>query len=295
MYHNVIGEYKSYCKVCKMTTSLYFEKYIASDKINTRSLISLSELQRTFDKTNTVEGAREYYEALITLCNNIRYRRIRIKEHPHFQFNNHTSTNWTFELIRVASLYKDLLVTQAGLNEDLKEKNKILLEAMKLTNDCSKYATSIFYMEGDNALFKYMNPQYHLSQTLNIAADRFYNMYLFKTNALAIKKAFQMKELSFLIWKDANLHDSLIKYKATALLELAKKLEDDECGQKLALLQAIVTKDECPEEVMSQYLSWKQQNEQVYYKPVVTDKKLDVISLEEAFGILSKSFETLSK
>ena len=276
-------------------TSLFYEKYINSNKIKTRSLITLSELQRTFEKSNTVEGAQQYYEALSTLCNNIRYRRIRIKEHPYFQFDGHTSTNWTFELIRVASVYKDLLVTQANLIEDLKQKNKVLLQAMKLTNDCSRYATSIFYIEADNRLFKYMNPQYHLSQTLNIAADRFYNMYKFKTNALAIKKAFQMKELSFLIWKDVNVYDTLIKYKATALLELAKKLDDDECGQKVALLEVIVTRDECPEEVTSQYESWKQQNEQVYYKPVVTDKKIDIISLEDAFGILSKSFESLSK
>ena len=83
----------------------------------------------------------------------------------------------------------------------------------------------------------------------------------------------------------------VIRYKSKALLELANKMEDDKCGEKVALLQKIVLQEGCPEEVKSQYEIWKQQNDSVYYQNVLTDKDVEVISLEEAFGILSKCFE----
>ena len=126
---------------------------------------------------------------------------------------------------------------------------------------------------------------------MKVAAARFYNMYNFKTNYLAIKKAFQLQEVSYLLWKDEESYPNLINYKSKALLELANKMEDDDCGQKVALLQKIVLQDGCPEDVKAQYEIWKQQNDSVYYQKVITEKDVELISLKEAFDILSKSFE----
>lgn len=275
-------------------TSLYYEQHIQSKKVSTKDLIKLSESRRTFNKTNRINEAEKYYCELQKLCQTIRYRRIPLKVHPHFQFDKIKSTNWNVELLRVASIYKNLLIDRASTEDDLKVKNRTLLQAMKLSNACSQYSTSILFDDEDNRLFKELNPQYHLAQSLNLAADRFFNMYKFQTNFIAIKKAFQLKELSYLLWKEEDNIVDVVRYKAKALLELAKKIEDDECGQKVALLENIVTKEVCPEDVKSQYEVWKQQNSTVYYKPVVTDKSLEVISLEEAFHTLSKCFESPS-
>lgn len=271
--------------------TLYYEQCIDSPKIPTKQLIKLSELRRKFDKNTDVQNTSEYLNKLKDICKTLRYRRIQLKQHPQFSLGKLKSTNWTVELLRVSSAYKDLLIEKANKEEDLKEKNKILLEAMRLCNSCSQYSTSMVYDHEENRLFKDVNPQFYLAQTFSLAADRFYNMYKYRTNAIAIKKAFQFKELSYLLWKhESNIVD-VIKYKATALLEMARKIEDDECGQKVALLQSIVTNEVCPEDVKAQYEVWKQQNDTVYYKPVVTDKNLDVISLEDAFRTLAKCFE----
>jgi len=276
-------------------TSLYFEQCIHNTKIPTKTLIKLSECQRAFNKLNNLDTVKQYYDQLKGLIKMIRYRRIPIKVHPQFECEGYQSTNWNFELLRVAHKYKELLITSSEEEEDLKKKNRLLLEAMTLSNECSLICSSILYDKEHNKLFKFLNPQYHLSQTMRLAASRFYNMYNFKTNYIAIKRAFQLQELSYLLWKNDEDILDVIKYKAKALMELAQKLEDDDCGQKVALLQKIVLKDGCPEDVKSQYEVWRQQNDSVYYQSVLTDKKLDVISLKEAFDILSKSFDIPSK
>lgn len=276
-------------------TSLYFEQCIHNTKIQTKTLIKLSECQRAFNKLNNLDTVDQYYDQLKGLIKMIRYRRIPIKVHPQFECEGYQSTNWNFELIRVAHSYKKLLIASCEVEEDLKKKNRLLLQAMRLSNECSLICTSILYDKEHNKLFKFLNPQYHLSQTMRLAASRFYNMYKFQPNYIAIKRAFQLQELSYLLWKKDEEILDVINYKAKALLELAQKLEDDECGQKVALLQKIVLKEGCPEDVKSQYEVWRQQNDSVYYQSVLTDKKLDVISLEEAFDILSGSFEIPSK
>ena len=272
-------------------TSLYYEQCVESPKISTKSLIKLSELQRSFNKRSTVENAEKYLKELITLCNSVRYRRIQLKKHPTFFFGSMKSTNWTMELLRVSSKCKNLLIDRSNSEEDLKEKNRILMRALQLSNACSRYTESILFDTENNRTFKEMNSQYHLSQTMSIAADRFYNMYKYRPNDLAIKRAFHLMELSQILWKNDNDMEKVVKFKSLALLSMAKKLDDDECGQKVALLEGIVTKADCPEEVKSQYEKWKQQNESVYYKPVQTEKVLNVISLQDAFHILSKCFE----
>ena len=276
-------------------SNLYFEQCIQNKKISTKTLIKVSECQRIFNKSNTVDNAEEYLTQLKNLIKILRYRRISIHKHPQFENMGFHSTNWNFELIRISSKYKKLLLAKCDKEEDLKEKNKLLLRAMKLSNECSRLSSSILFQKDDNRLFKMLNPQYHLSETMKLAALRFFNMYKFKNNYLAIKKAFQLQELSNVLWKDEEETVNVITYKSKALLELAKKLKDDDCGQKVALLQKIVLEEGCTEDVKSQYEIWKQQNDSVYYQTVQSDKVLEVISLEEAFDILSKSFESLSK
>ena len=276
-------------------TSLYYEQCVVnSPKVTTKELIKLSEHQRAFNKTPTIKSAQIYLEKFKKLIHTVRYRRVQLKSHPTFTYKSVKSANWTVELLRIATTYRDLLLEKADKTEDLKEKNRMLLQALQVSNDCSRYSTSILFDTDRVKTLKELNPQYHLSRTLSIAADRFFNMNTYKNNGLAIKRAFQLKELSYLLWKNEGDIEDVIKYKALALLSMTSKMQDDDCGQKIALLEGIVTKDACPEEVKTEYEKLMQQNRSVYYTPVTTDKTLETISLEEAFHILSKCFESPS-
>tara|TARA_B100000902_G_scaffold220954_1_gene209838 strand:+ start:6138 stop:6974 length:837 start_codon:yes stop_codon:yes gene_type:complete len=276
-------------------TSLYYEQCVVnSPKVTTKELIKLSEHQRAFNKTPTIKSAQIYLEKFKKLIHTVRYRRVQLKSHPTFTYKSVKSANWTVELLRIATTYRDLLLEKADETEDLKEKNRMLLQALQVSNDCSRYSTSILFDTDRVKTLKELNPQYHLSRTLSIAADRFFNMNTYKNNGLAIKRAFQLKELSYLLWKNEGDIEDVIKYKALALLSMTSKMQDDDCGQKIALLEGIVTKDACPEEVKTEYEKLMQQNRSVYYTPVTTDKTLETISLEEAFHILSKCFESPS-
>ena len=275
--------------------SLYFEQYIQNNKIPTKELINLSQCQRMFNKHNTVDYAESYLIQLKNIIQVLRYNRIPIQKHPQFENEGFQSTNWNFELIRVSSIYKNLLIDKYNEEEDLKIKNKLLLRAIKLSNDCSRISASILFHNADNRLFKMLNPQYHLSETMKLAALRFFNTYKFKPNYLAIKKAFQLQEIATILWKQDEETLNVAKYKSKALLELANKMDDNQCGEKIALLQKIVLQEGCTPDVKSQYEIWKQQNDSVYYQMIQTDKKIDVISLEEAFGILSKCLVSPSK
>ena len=276
-------------------TSLYYEQCVVnSPKVTTKELIKLSEHQRAFNKTPTIKSAQIYLEKFKKLIHTVRYRRVQLKSHPTFTYKSVKSANWTVELLRIATTYRDLLLEKADETEDLKEKNRMLLQALQVSNDCSRYSTSILFDTDRVKTLKELNPQYHLSRTLSIAADRFFNMNTYKNNGLAIKRAFQLKELSYLLWKNEGDIEDVIKYKALALLSMTSKMQDDDCGQKIALLEGIVTKDACPEQVKTEYEKLMQQNQSVYYTPVTTDKTLETISLEEAFHILSKCFESPS-
>jgi len=117
-------------------------------------------------------------------------------------------------------------------------------------------------------------------------------MFLFRPNYLAILKAFQLKELSTLLWNDEDNKKILLSYKSQALLALAQKIDDDSIGEKVALLDRVVHREGCDEEVVAQYKVWKQQNAQVYFTPVYTEKKIPSVTLAEAFDILRLSFQT---
>lgn len=276
-------------------TSLYYEQCVAnSPKVSTKELIKLSEYQRAFNKKPTLQSAETYLQKYKKLIHAVRYRRVQLKAHPTFHYKSVKSANWTVELLRVATTYRDLLLEKADKTEDLKEKNRTLLQALEVSNDCSRYSTSVLFDTDRVKTLKELNPQYHLSRTLSIAADRFFNMNTYRNNCLAIKRAFQLKELSYLLWKNEGYIEDVIKYKALALLSMTRQMNDDDCGQKIALLEGIVTKDPCPEEVKTEYEKLMQQNLSVYYTPVTTDKTLETISLEEAFRILSKCFESPS-
>ena len=273
-------------------TSLYYEKCIQHPKVSTKTLITLSQLRRGYLKHPSVDSCTNYYNNLLDLCEKLRYNRITVKEHPTFEHEGYKSNNWSFECICVAQTLIKHLMADAADKDDLKEKNKLVKRALDISNSNCRMATSILFEKNSNKLCKLLNPRFHLSQTCSLAADWFHNMYDYKPNYLAILKAYQLKEISTLLWSsDDESKKVLTKIEAKALMEIASKIDDDMCGEKVALLQVVANKDGFPEEIVAKYQSWKQQNEQVYFTTVYTDKKIETVNIKDAFDILATCFQ----
>lgn len=271
-------------------TTTYYEKCILHEKVPTKNLIKLSQLQRQANKMNTIEITEEYYKKLCELCNKLRYNRVTVSQHPTFTFDTVKSTNWTLELIRVAHSASEMILMQVEEEEDFKKKNKLYERALKYANDCCRYSASVLFERNTNKLSKYLNPRYHLSRVFSIAADKLYNMNECKATYLAVERAFQLIEIASMLWDDEDMKIKSVKYESKALLALANKIDENDCGERVALLESVTAKEGCLPEVVAQYESFKQQNEQVYYKPVHTDRKIKLITLQEAFDISSKCF-----
>jgi len=272
-------------------TSIYYEKHLTHPDIHTKELIKLSESRRMFHKNTNQQTTDNYLQRLSKLIRKLRYDRVQLQTHPTFDHNNHESTNWMFELIHVKEKKKQLLLQSLEGITDLKEKNRMLLDALRVSNDITRDCASLLFVEHD--MVSCLNYRFHLSTSFSLAADRFFNMYKFKTNFIAVKKAYQLKELASLLWNH-DYTQQLITYKAYLLLEMAKKLSDDDCGERVALLERVVHDAACPEEVQSMHATWKQQNDQVYYKLVASDKRIETISLEAAFQTLTAQLAPVS-
>ena len=271
-------------------TSIYYEKCILHEKVPTKSLIKLSQLQRQSNKSDSVETTEEYYKNLCDLCDKLRYNRVTVSQHPTFTLDGLESTNWTFELIRVAHSASEMILKEVEEEEDYKKKNKLYNKALYYANDCCRYSASVLFERNINKLSKYLNPRYHLSRFFSIAADKLYHMNECKPTYLAVERAFQLIEIASMLWDDEDMKKKSVKYESKALLALAQKIDEDDCGERVALLESITVKEGCLPEVVAQYESFKQQNEQVYYKPVHTDRKIKLLTLKEAFDISSKCF-----
>lgn len=274
----------------QMGESLHYEKLIESDKIENKDLIKLSELRRKVCLDNRkIDVVEEYYDKFKQVAKKVRYNRIPLIKHPSFEWNGFTSSNWAFERVNIEHLLVQMTLDDAYSTDDVKTKNKYYLQAMKHSHACIQTVLSNLFTDSENRLYKVMNIRYHLSNLFSIAADRFHNAHTYKNNIIAVKKAYQLKELSSIVWKSADSKKILTQYKANALLEIATRMEDDKCGEKVALLQTVIYEDECPENVINQHKLWDDQNNQVYFQPVHTDVELKTITLEEAFHTLQES------
>ena len=150
-------------------TSLYYEQCVGdSTKVSTKFLIKLSEYQRAFNKNPTVDSAQVYLENFKKLLHTVRYRRVQLKSHPTFPFGSVKSSNWNVELLRITTTYRDLLLEEANKKEDLKEKNRKLLQALKMSNESAMHSTSILFEAEGTKTVKELNPQYHLLSLIHI-------------------------------------------------------------------------------------------------------------------------------
>ena len=130
-----------------------------------------------------------------------------------------------------------------------------------------------------------MQDRYHLSMALIYASDYFFNIYTFKECLLPVKKSYQLLELASRLWKKNDYQQLNIRH-ALTLKHMAEEIEDDKCGEKVALMEQAL-KLHNSEEIRKAHSLWSQQNESVYYDAVKTDKTISCLSVQDSFQNLS--------
>ena len=84
-------------------------------------------------------------------------------------------------------------------------------------------------------------------------------------NDKCIRNAYFFLDTAIHIWKNPTIEKELELRKAAYFHTVAKGLTDDDCGQRVALLNEVMVED-LPQYIIEDYNTWKKQNEQVYFQ-----------------------------
>lgn len=264
------------------TTPIYFERYVDHDS---KKLIRMSELRRKVVQSlelnkNGYEHCIEYY----TLLDNIMSSNAKLNSAILFVWNNNNSSCWKFEKLHILKLLShwshDLAVDKPP-----KEAKDWFSKAVGFEIESIKTLRTYSWRDSSISGLPIMQDRYHLSMALIYASDYFFNIYTFKECLLPVKKSYQLLELASRLWKKNDYEQLNIRH-ALALKHMAEELEDDKCGEKVALMEQAL-KLHNSEEIRKAHSLWSQQNESVYYDAVKTDKTISCLSVQDSFQNLS--------
>lgn len=266
------------------TVPIYFERILKGD--NT-SLIKASELRRKVSqaieyKTNGYDTCLNYYAELKNIINS----NLECVEQPLFIWGEHSTTCWLYEQLNILTLLSQWSIEKTK-DTTPKEAKDWYLKAVRYEMDAMRILKKYLWKDSSISPLPIMQDRFHLSKAILYASDYYYNMYKFKECLAPIKRSYQLTEMASYVWKGLVLDDKLKPRKALALRQIAHSLTDDECGQRVALMEE--ANDLLPTDVnISNDLKlWTGQNESVYYNKVETDKSINVLSLHDFFQILS--------
>lgn len=257
---------------------MYFEKCFV---YNNKKSINLSQLRRNLLRKPSLEKALEYYECLDTLP----IHKIKVKKQPLFNWEYQTSCI-LYEILNVQHIIANEYAEKAS-KQSPKDARKNYINAMKFNTKCLKTLRNYRWIDNEVIKDHVMQYNYHYAKLLKNAAMNYYAMYQFKQNLPCIRRAYYFMDFSTNLWKSEN--NQLFKMLTT--LEMAKQLPDDQMGERLALIQEFKEMNECS----TYWDTWKQQNDNVFFKAVETKITIKPFTLKEAFQDLSKLLKDDSK
>jgi len=263
------------------TAPIYFERYVDH---NSKNLIRMSELRRKvvqaieLDK-NAYNQCMEYYSHLDDLMKTD----CKLNSAILFVWNNNNSSCWKFEKMHILKLLSHW-AHDTATDKPPKEAKGWFSKAVGFEIEAIKTLRTYSWRDSSIAGLPIMQDRYHLSMALIYASDYFFNMYTFKESYLPVKKSYQAIEMASRLWKN-NDYDQLNIRHALTLKHMAEDLEDDNCGEKVALMEQALKLHES-ESLRKAYSLWSQQNESVYYNEVKTDKTISYLSLQDSFQTL---------
>ncbi len=264
------------------TSQIYFERHVDYDS---KKLIRMSELRRKVVQAiqlnkNDYDHCIKYYNML---CDIMKID-TKINNDILFMWNNNNSSCWKFEKIHILKLLSQW-AHDTAVNKPPKEAKEWFSKAVNLELDAIKTLKTYSWRDGTIAGLPIMQDRYHIAMALTYASDYYFNMYTFKEVLLPVKKSYQLMELAYRLWKKNDYEQLNIRH-AITLKHMAEELEDDQCGERVALMERALELHES-EELRKAYTLWFQQNESVYYNEVKTDKTISCLSLQDSFQNLS--------
>ena len=265
---------------------LLFEKLIVKSDVSTEEMIACSEKRRSMIDNmdrDVLPYVNNYYAAYVQMMRKLTVATLRTS----LCFNGTTRGRVVgSEKIHLEDLMMTTLWKKALTERDLKRRQ--LLQGpspaasmrwapcpsttgktprSRAWTRC-RTVTTWPHMQGSRAYYKTMN-QFSID-TKSVS------------KSMCFRMALEYMDVACNVWKsdkyDREERDAM---HAQYLLSVAQQMEDDRCGEKVALLKDVV--ETAPQAVVSQYNIWKQQNEQVYYQKEETDFKIAYSSLQDLF------------
>ena len=281
---------------------ILFEKLVIYSDVETDCLIKCSEKRRSLyesiqSDSDIYDAAKGYYEIFVSILPCM--ESAKVKSQPYFEWYNNGSSCWLYEKIHL----EDLLMKESwklGLRTtDLKKKRYYFKYCINY--GCKALDTLNNYHWEDLSILNMptMQDRYYLYNICKGASQHFKTMNLYakqqgtSANSKCIELAFQFMDSATCIWKyDQYDIAETNNLKAQYLLDMAqKRLTDDQCGERCALLQDVIECNNTPKYVKAQYNVWKQQNENVYFKKEETTMDITFFPLKDLFQSLKDIVE----
>tara|TARA_B110000008_G_scaffold67969_1_gene68705 strand:- start:4019 stop:4831 length:813 start_codon:yes stop_codon:yes gene_type:complete len=263
------------------TSPIFFERHV---NFNNRQLIKASELRRKIAQgvqhnENMYSKADEYYK----LLSKIAVPTTTTKHPLLFVWNGKSSSCWNFEKLHILTLMSKW-AHDNGVSKEPKEAKKWFSTAVKHELQAILALNNYVWKDPDISMLHILQYRYHLAKALQFASDYYYNMYTFKQVLSPIRMSYQLMEIASRTWKKLE-YSQLNRRYALTLKHLAESLADDDCGQKVALLEQALELDKS-EEIQTTFDKFKDDNDSVYYKDVKTELTISCLSLEDSFQSL---------
>lgn len=275
--------------------NILFEKLIQDGSIDNNLLISMSESRRSlfhniYHEKGLYDHGISYYKQLVKIMKAMEDENTMLSRQPLFQWNGQSSNSWLYEKMNMELLLAGAAAKRGSNLSELKQKRKYYGEAMKYS------MVALNTLEGyhwEDVSLKYLpqfQDRFHIHNIFKHGSHYYKSMndYSMKekneSNEKCIRLAYQMMDVATNVWEQQDdLVEELYALKAEYALSVASKLEDDKCGEKVALLKPYQESSIVPEYVKAEYTKWKQQNQQVYFGKEQTDITINPSSLESLF------------
>lgn len=264
------------------TTPIYFERYVDYDS---KVLIKMSELRRKVTQAielnkNGFESCENYYKLLCNIMNSD----TKLNYSLLFVWDNNNSSCWKFEKLHILKLLSHW-AHDTAVESNPKEAKPWFSKAVNYELESIKTLQTYTWRDSSISGLPIMQDRYHISMALIYASDYYFNIYTFKECLLPVKKSYQFLELASRLWKKHEYDQMNIRH-ALTLKYMAEEIEDDKCGEKVALVEQALKLYDC-DEIRKAHNLWVQQNNSVYYDTVKTDKTISCLSVQDSFQNLS--------
>jgi len=263
------------------TSPIFFERHV---DFSNKQLIKASELRRKIAQgvqhnENMYSKAEEYYK----LLSKIAVPTTSLKNPLLFVWCGKSSSCWNFEKLHILTLMAKW-AHDNGVSKEPKEAKRWFSTAVKHEMQSMLVLNNYMWSDSDISILPILQHRYHLAKALLYASDYYYNMYTFKEVLSPIRMSYQLMEIASRTWKKLE-YSQLNRRHALALKHKAESLTDDECGQKVALLEQALGLDNS-EDIKTAFDKYKDDNDSVYYKTVTTELTISCLSLEDSFQSL---------